>query len=371
MSADEAIQRDYEACIRGLIAELAQTHHASEAFHANERRREDLSGTLAQMANRIASLDKQRETSLRRHTLYRGSVIRRFAFRLIGRAGQFESDADQNRQCYYDILYQEHKAKEEERTLREQHASVTRIAEDLEPAARRHREVQDELDNLFEELFAGALDGDQERTDLKDDIESARQAWRAAQAATEHARLAAALLTAATKDVQKALTEVGRALLYDQGTLDGGYSVEKRHLRQAQAHVSAAQRRFGQAQRVAGLRVAAMAVPEAPTTAGLQRYRQSGIYAKVGFRDMLRQYARELDAYARGLRRELARLEARREETGAEAQRRERAVEKARGRLRAAHTGAFLRMVGKEAWPSGGMDEAAPTEWLAPPVYRP
>jgi hypothetical protein len=107
MAADEAIQRDYEVCIRGLIAELAQTRHASEAFRANERHRNDLSKALAQMPNRIASLDRQRETSLRKHTSSRGSIVRRFAFRLIGRAGRFESGADQNRQCYYDILHQQ------------------------------------------------------------------------------------------------------------------------------------------------------------------------------------------------------------------------------------------------------------------------
>lgn len=367
MAADEEIRKDYAAYVRGLIAELAQTHHASVAFHTNERHMENLSCALAQMPNRIKSLDRLREASLKRHKTSRDSSLRRFAFRLIGHAAKFESGADQHWQCYYNILHQEHKVKEEERSLREQHASVTCLVEDLEPVALRHKEMQDKLDSLFEELFAGAQDGDQEHMALKSDVESARQSWRNAQAASEHARLAVALLTPATEDMQKALSEVSKALGY--GTLDGGYLVEKKRLGLAQAHVCAAQRRFSEAGRVVGP-VASISMPEATYNA-IQRYRQSGVYAKTGFRDMIRRYGRELDAYFGGLKRELARLQARREEAGAESKRRERAVEHAKGRLRAANTRAFLNMVGKEAWPSLGMHEAVTTEWLAPPAYKP
>ncbi|KAF2095091.1 hypothetical protein NA57DRAFT_45136 [Rhizodiscina lignyota] len=138
-----------------LLSKLAELDYAPMALKQQIAFIADLESTLGQTDNNIKNLKESVQKELKDHEKYRDSNVKRFAYKLGGKRDKFEEKAAKEAREYFDAVVALKAAEDERTVLAKQIADAKSWKADIENAAETHRKAQEELNELYQGIFAG------------------------------------------------------------------------------------------------------------------------------------------------------------------------------------------------------------------------
>lgn len=142
-----------------LIQILAETDYAKPAHEQQKRYIADVENEIKQLDTRIKQLEETRKKELKDHEKYRDSVMKRFAYKVSRKEAKFNERASKEEKEYFDVLQEEHKAKEIRKNREANLIEAQNARRDLEHVASRHDQAQKDLDDLYDSIFEGPTPG--------------------------------------------------------------------------------------------------------------------------------------------------------------------------------------------------------------------
>ncbi|KAH8600626.1 hypothetical protein B0O99DRAFT_609071 [Bisporella sp. PMI_857] len=238
---------------RELLAILSETDHAVPALEQQNRYIADLTQELNAARTKIAELDRRRLKEQKQHEQYRDSVMRRFAFKVSRKTEVFKERAKQEEKEYFDVLQQEHRAKQQENKLLNLKEEADRVKAGLEPQQARHVQAQRELDRLYDSIFDGSTPEFPGEDEMENAAKRALQEYHDARVASDGAAQAVRLLMDALRSLVGALGDMEDALSCSRADMFGGGAMwdmmERNALHRAEMKAASAQMLLLQAQR--------------------------------------------------------------------------------------------------------------------------
>lgn len=138
-----------------LLAALHTTSTAPSTLYHHLQYIQDLSASQSHLEARLASHRTRVTKELADHKRYNESTFRRFAHKASGRTTQWTERAAKEEQEYVDAIQAQKSVEEELSNVKRLLGEAEARRGEYEAEARRHDEVQRELDALYEDVFRG------------------------------------------------------------------------------------------------------------------------------------------------------------------------------------------------------------------------
>lgn len=360
---------DFESRIREastknseLLRVLAETDHARPALQEQIRFIGDLDNELGNTNRRIQQLEKKRKLELKDHEKYRDSHVRRFMYKATGQKEKFALKADKEEREYFEVLQEEHQAKQIQQNLQEQLRAAGEVRGELEQVAQRHDNAQQELDRLYQSIFSGPtpqLPQEDARERERDQMLQLYHDTRMRYEAEAHT---AQFLGSAMHLIQKALMHIEQALSHSRMDMFGGGAMsdymERQQLAQAEAMIQQAQ------QQVMRARQASPDIPQLPPININQGHILTDVffdnlYTDMMFHDEIKRGRMEVYRFAAALKEQFDAAEGRKGVLEGQMRQKESNLEASRRALQEERNRAFERF-----------GSGRPVEEDLPPAYE-
>lgn len=376
MSDFETQIREASARNSDLLRVLAETDHAKPALQEQMRFIRDLDGELSNTHKRIQQLDNKRKLELKDHEKYRDSNVRRFMYKATGRQEKFDQRAEKEEREYFEVLQQEHQAREIRDNIQQQLDEANKVRSELETVARRHDNAQQELDRLYHAIFSGPTPQFPEEDEKERHTEQMLQLYQETRKQLEAEAHTAGLLGSAGPMVHGALMHIEQALQHSRVDMFGGGAMhdfmERHQLAQAEGLIQRARMQIQRA-RQASPHVKPM--PPININHGdiLTDVFFDNLYTDMMFHNEIKRGKMEVLRFASALHEQINASEGRKRELESQMRQREAELEAARKALQAERARAFERYAMEHSTddlpPAYDAPSAAPPSNDAPPSF--
>lgn len=370
MSLEDKIRGTSERNVE-LLNILHQTDSAIPDLESQKRQVADLEKQVAQQAERLKQIGYRRKQELREHEHYRDSVLRRFAFKVTGKAEKFEARAAKEEREYFDVLQEEHQADVMKKNLDEMLADARTVRDELEIRAATHMEAQRDLDSLYESIFTGPSPGFPEEDARERETSNALRIYKEARSRAEAEGQVVNILTQAQTRLNGALMSMEDALHASRRDMYGGGTfsdmMERNALNKAENLVRQATALVTQAQRASPM---VRPLPSVKIAQGnlLGDVFFDNIFSDMAFHEKIQQSNLEVNHCAQSLNIDLISATQRHMELLREADQKNQVVRQARVQLQRAREQVFQRVSGRVA-SSSPSPPAVPPPDGPPPSY--
>ncbi|KAJ0113813.1 hypothetical protein J7T55_010057 [Diaporthe amygdali] len=353
-----------------LLNILHQTDSSVPDLEAQKRHVADLEKQVAQAAERLKQIGYRRKQELREHEKYRDSVLRRFAFKVGGKAEKFEARAAKEEREYFDVLQEEHQADVMKKNLDEMLADARTLHGELEIRAATHVQAQNDLDRLYESIFTGPSPGFPEEDERERETSNALQIYKEARSRAEAEGKVVSILTQAQTRLNGALMSMEDALHASRRDMYGGGTfsdmMERNALNKAENLVRQAKMLVTQAQAASPM---VRPLPQVKIAQGnlLGDVFFDNIFSDMAFHEKIQQSNLEVRHCSQSLNIDLMSATQRHMELLHETDQKNEVVRQARLRLQRAREAAFQRITGRVASSSPPADVPPPEG--PPPSY--
>lgn len=160
-----------------LLKTLSETDYAPSALSQSSSYIRTLDAQLAEKRAIASQLDAQRKSEQASHEKYRDSTMRRLAFKLSGKKGEFADRAARGEREYFDAVQGHFVATRCVEEVQAELAEARETRGTIEAAAERRRVAQERLDRLHEEIFEGPTPGFPEEDEVELEVAEARAAY--------------------------------------------------------------------------------------------------------------------------------------------------------------------------------------------------
>ncbi|KAJ2892668.1 hypothetical protein MKZ38_009483 [Zalerion maritima] len=342
---------------RKLVTILSETDHAHSELEQQDRYISDLNTGITQSRKEVAELDSKRKKELKEHASYRDSVMKRFAYKAVGKKEDFEAKAKKEEKEYFEALQEEHKTQQLLKNQEEALEEAQTARQEMVGKCQRHDQAQRDMDALYEEVFQGPSPGfpeedaaEERRRGAGEDCRNMRSRAEAQAQAVRCMENAMAKMIGAYRSMQTALNH-SRRDMWGGGTLTD--MMERNALSKAEVLSTEARLAVSQAQQFDG-QIQALPQVQVPTGDILTDVFFDNIFTDMMFHDKIKQGMVEME-HARGiLERMLGQARTRAGQLEGEVAKRQSALENARLELQKIREQEFERVAG-----SGGNDAAA------------
>jgi hypothetical protein len=157
-----------------LLAILARTDYAKPALKKQNEFIRDLQTASAANKQHVDRLTKNLAKEQKEHESYKDSVMKRFAFRATGQKEKFAARAEKEEREYFDAVNAEQQGRQEGQNIAKQLEEATIVRKELEPQVDEHDRAQQDLDSLYNSIFAGQTPSFPEEDQQENVV---RQAW--------------------------------------------------------------------------------------------------------------------------------------------------------------------------------------------------
>lgn len=223
MSADIVAQIEHAAARNTeLLATLAQSQHATPALKEQSRFIADLESDILRSNETLRKLDLKRKAELADHEKYRDSKISRFFHKATGQREKFDEKAAKEEREYHEVLQQQHEAQNLNDNMKYQLEQALAAKEELENIKMAHDAAQQELDNLYNSIFAGENPGFENEDRLEQEGQQALQHYHDTRVQHEEENHSVHMLTQAAAKSRQAVHEMAEARHYSRGDMMGG-----------------------------------------------------------------------------------------------------------------------------------------------------
>ena len=364
----------------GRNAQLLQGLHETDAAPSQLQQQDayirDLDSQIANTTKRVNDLRKKTAAELKDHEKYRDSTIRRFAHKASGRKERFAEKAAKEEKEYFDAIQSQKAAEDELAYVKQLKAEADIRKSQLEHQVQRHTQLQQELDALYNSIFAGTTPEFPDEDRVEDACNAAHLNVQQANQQLERERHILFLLGQTALKLSEARDSLDSAHTMSQSDLWGGgalASVQKRnYLEHAESSIQQVRMLQEQVKQVA---------PELPNLGQLQIAMGSiwsdmvfdNVYTDMQMHEQIKDSMQQVDRVGNrcgDIIRERENIEQR---LRGEVQQANERLQHARLELQRARENAFKRVLGGVSGGSGA-GSAPPGEMppgYAPPAYPP
>ncbi|RCI07774.1 hypothetical protein L249_5702 [Ophiocordyceps polyrhachis-furcata BCC 54312] len=238
-----------------LLHILAETDHALPALEQRCHFITELDHQIHHSDEKLQSLKKKCDSGLKAHQKVRHSQLRRFVYTATGHKEAFAHKEESGERDYMDALQRMQREHAVNQSLKEQRKEATRTTHELEDAAKRHRDAQRKLNELYHTIFSGPTPQFPEEDEAEKMCHHLVLRYRTARRWWEAETRAVQLLTEGNGLMEEALGLTRDALSYSRaelvGTGGGLYEMmERNRLSKADRLVSLARLQMAKAQKV-------------------------------------------------------------------------------------------------------------------------
>lgn len=138
-----------------LLQGLAETDHAPSQLQQQDAYLKDLKAQEASTSKRVEDLRKKTNLELKDHKKYSESTFRRFAHKASGRKERFAEKAAKEEREYFDAIQEQKTAEDELAYVRQLKAEAEVQRQKFDSDTSRHNHLQQQLDQLYNSVFAG------------------------------------------------------------------------------------------------------------------------------------------------------------------------------------------------------------------------
>ncbi|RSL42878.1 hypothetical protein CEP54_015320 [Fusarium duplospermum] len=226
-----------------LLRLLAETSHASSTLTQQQKIVSDLENQLAQSNKKLHGLDQERLVNLQTHKKYRDSHFRKFLITASGKKEWFAGMADREEQDYFETLQQAQQAQEHNSTLKAQLTEAQTTLKSVQNLAQRHRGVQRQLDELYDDIFSGPTPDFPEEDEKEQESNDALATYFTTKAKLEAHGKAVELQEQAAQTMMVTLQHMDKALIAHRTSAT---LMERRALHQAKDDIQQTKRTIDQ-----------------------------------------------------------------------------------------------------------------------------
>ncbi|KAF4586022.1 hypothetical protein GQ602_005327 [Ophiocordyceps camponoti-floridani] len=237
-----------------LLHILAETDHALPALEQRTQFLTELELQIRLSDEKLRALELTCQDGLKAQDKFRHSQIRRFVYTATGQKEAYAHKEESGERDYVKAVQRMQRERSINHHLKEQRREASQTKWELEEAAKRHREAQRKLNELYHTIFAGPTPQYPEEDEAEKQCHvlvlryrNARRWWEAESRAVE-------LLTESDSLMDEALAQARDALSYSRaellGTGGGLYEMmERNRLSKADRLVSLARHQVHKARR--------------------------------------------------------------------------------------------------------------------------
>lgn len=140
-----------------LLATLSRTDYAPAKLKQQKVFISDLQTSLQQVEARISTLGVSVQRDLKQHERYRDSTVKRFAAKMGGKKSQakFDEKASKGEREYFEAVHAKKTAEDERTMIKEQISDAEKVRSNYQAAVKTHTDAQEELNRLYDGVFAG------------------------------------------------------------------------------------------------------------------------------------------------------------------------------------------------------------------------
>lgn len=138
-----------------LLQGLAETDHAPAQLQQQDAYLQDLKAQETSTSKRVEELRKKTGLELKDHKKYSESTFRRFAHKASGRKERFAEKAAKEEREYFDAIQEQKTAEDELAYIRQLKAEAEVQRQKFESDTAKHSHLQQQLDQLYNSIFAG------------------------------------------------------------------------------------------------------------------------------------------------------------------------------------------------------------------------
>lgn len=138
-----------------LLQGLSETDQAPSQLQQQDAYLKDLKAQEASTSKRVEELRKKTNLELQDHKKYSESTFRRFAHKASGRKERFTEKAAKEEREYFDAIQAQKTAEDELAYIRQLKQEAEAQRQKFESDATRHSHLQQQLDHLYNSIFAG------------------------------------------------------------------------------------------------------------------------------------------------------------------------------------------------------------------------
>lgn len=138
-----------------LLQSLAETDQAPSQLQQQDAYLKDLKAQEASTLKRVEDLRKKTNLELKDHKKYSESTFRRFAHKATGRKERFAEKAGKEEREYFDAIQEQKTAEDELAYVRQLKAEAEVQRQKFDSDSTRHSHLQQQLDHLYNSIFAG------------------------------------------------------------------------------------------------------------------------------------------------------------------------------------------------------------------------
>lgn len=138
-----------------LLQGLHETDSAPSQLEQQNAYIADLDRQIANTTKRVNDLKRKTAAELKDHEKYRDSTMRRFAHKATGRKDKFTEKAAKEEKEYFDAIQAQKSAEDELAYVKQLHAEASVQRSTFQTSADRHKQLQAQLDQLYNSIFAG------------------------------------------------------------------------------------------------------------------------------------------------------------------------------------------------------------------------
>jgi chaperonin cofactor prefoldin len=236
-----------------LLSTLARTDYAPPSLQQQVSYIRELEAEVSRNNATVSKLTASREKEAKDHSKYCDSVMKRFAYKATAQKEKFSSKADKEEREYFEALRAEHHGREEGAQLSQQLAEAKQRKAELEAVAAEHKRAQNDLDNLYNSIFAGQTPSFPDEDQQEAVVRNASDEYRRLEGIIRAEDQARQLLGDAEQGMRKVTKHINEALGASQMDMFGGGGfadyIERSSLGRAEVAVRQVYRTMEQAQR--------------------------------------------------------------------------------------------------------------------------
>ncbi|KAJ4368667.1 hypothetical protein N0V86_009576 [Didymella sp. IMI 355093] len=142
-----------------LLQGLAETDQAPSQLQQQDAYIKDLKVQEASTSKRVEDLRKKTNLELKDHKKYSESTFRRFAHKATGQKERFAEKAGKEEREYFDAIQEQKTAEDELAYVRQLKTEAEAQRQKFDSDSRRHNNLQQQLNYLYNSIFAGQTPG--------------------------------------------------------------------------------------------------------------------------------------------------------------------------------------------------------------------
>ena len=158
-----------------LLAGLHETESAPSQLYQQINYIKELDQQIQTSRKKVGWLKQQTASELKDHKKYSESTFRRFAHKASGRKERFDEKAAKEEREYFDAIQAQKTAEDDLAYAQQLKAEADKAKAEYEQSALRHDTLQQELDALYNSIFAGPTPGFPEEDAREQGVETAAQ----------------------------------------------------------------------------------------------------------------------------------------------------------------------------------------------------